>query len=112
MKKELSPKAEKLSIYHSVSLQYVPTLMYGHKLWVVTEKIIWAPGQDAPWKSPFRGVLATSNWEETPGQTQNMLEGSCISPGLRTPWRSTQKELVNVNGEEYVWVSLLSLIPP
>ncbi|KAK9541149.1 hypothetical protein VZT92_001216 [Zoarces viviparus] len=34
VKKELSRKA-KLSIYHSV---YVPTLTYGHELWVVTER--------------------------------------------------------------------------
>ena len=32
VKKELSQKA-KLSIYQSI---YVPTLTYGHKLWVVT----------------------------------------------------------------------------
>ena len=34
-KKELSRKA-KLSIYRSI---YVPTLTYGHKLWVMTERI-------------------------------------------------------------------------
>ena len=34
VKKELSRKA-KLSIYRSV---YVPTLTYGHELWVVTER--------------------------------------------------------------------------
>ena len=34
VKKELSQKA-KLSIYQSV---YVPTLTYGHELWVVTER--------------------------------------------------------------------------
>ena len=36
-KKELSRKA-KLSIYPSI---YVPTLTYGHKLWVVTERTRW-----------------------------------------------------------------------
>ena len=35
VKKELSQKA-KLSIYQLV---YVPTLTYGHKLWVVTERM-------------------------------------------------------------------------
>jgi len=35
VKKELSRKA-KLSIYRSV---YVPTLTYGHELWVVTERM-------------------------------------------------------------------------
>ncbi|KAJ0002535.1 hypothetical protein NQD34_007684 [Periophthalmus magnuspinnatus] len=34
VKKELSPKA-KLSIYRSI---YVPTLTYGHELWVMTER--------------------------------------------------------------------------
>ena len=34
VKKELSQKA-KLSIYRSI---YVPTLTYGHELWVVTER--------------------------------------------------------------------------
>ncbi len=38
VKKELSRKA-KLSIYQSI---YVPTLTYGHKLWVVTERMrLW-----------------------------------------------------------------------
>jgi len=36
--RELSRKA-KLSIYRSI---YVPTLTYGHKLWVVTERMIVA----------------------------------------------------------------------
>ncbi|KAK3512205.1 hypothetical protein QTP70_000467 [Hemibagrus guttatus] len=35
VKKELSRKA-KLSIYHSI---YVPTLTYGHELWVMTERV-------------------------------------------------------------------------
>ena len=35
MKRELSRKA-KLSIYRSI---YVPTLTYGHELWVMTERI-------------------------------------------------------------------------
>ncbi|KAI3367105.1 hypothetical protein L3Q82_008170 [Scortum barcoo] len=43
VKKELSRKA-KLSIYRSI---YVPTLTYGHELWVMTEK-----GQDRGYKRP------------------------------------------------------------
>ena len=35
VKRELSQKA-KLSIYRSV---YIPTLTYGHELWVVTERM-------------------------------------------------------------------------
>ena len=35
VKRELSQKA-KLSIYRSI---YIPTLTYGHELWVVTERI-------------------------------------------------------------------------
>ena len=39
VKKELSRKA-KLSIYHSI---YFPTLIYGHELWVMTERTrLWA----------------------------------------------------------------------
>ncbi|KAK3555566.1 hypothetical protein QTP86_022023 [Hemibagrus guttatus] len=37
VKKELSRKA-KLSIYQSI---YVPTLTYGHELWVMTERLRW-----------------------------------------------------------------------
>ncbi|KAK3509655.1 hypothetical protein QTP70_008402 [Hemibagrus guttatus] len=37
VKKELSQKA-KLSIYQSI---YVPTLTYGHELWVMTERLRW-----------------------------------------------------------------------
>jgi len=33
----------------------------------------------------FKGFLGMSNWEETPGQTQNALEGLYISSGMGTP---------------------------
>jgi len=32
-----------------------------------------------------QSLLQMSNWEETPGQTQNPLEGLYISSGLGTP---------------------------
>ena len=38
--------------------------------------------KDASRKRCFRGFLGTSNWEETSGQTQNMLEGLHILSGL------------------------------
>ena len=37
MKKELSPKITP-SVYQSV---YIPTLTYGHKVWVMTKKLRW-----------------------------------------------------------------------
>ncbi|KAK3565356.1 hypothetical protein QTP86_007126 [Hemibagrus guttatus] len=48
MKKELSQKA-KLSIYQSI---YVPTLTYGHELWVMTERVRSPSGQDTRYKRP------------------------------------------------------------
>jgi len=52
--------------------------------------------------------MGTSKWEETPGKTQDTLEGLHLPAGLRIP----QNELENVAGEREVWVSLLGLLPP
>ena len=42
--------------------------------------MVWAPGRLT------LEVSGTSDWEEIQGQTQNMLEGLHISPGLGTLW--------------------------
>ena len=53
--------------------------------------------------SPLGGVPVTSNWEETPGQTQNSL-GLCISSGLGTPRDppgEAEKHFLGKGGLEY-----------
>jgi len=47
--------------------------------------VVWASDEDDPRAPPVRGFLGMSNWEETPGQTQNPLEGLYTSSGLGTP---------------------------
>ncbi|KAK3513401.1 hypothetical protein QTP70_014229 [Hemibagrus guttatus] len=85
VKKELSRKA-KLSIYQSI---YVPTLTYGHELWVMTERgaveVARASVSDASGTSPWRGVPGMPHREEAPGKTQDTLERLCLSAGLGTP---------------------------
>ena len=41
--------------------------------------------KEASWAPPFGVILGKTNWEETPGQTQNSLEGLHVSFGLGTP---------------------------
>jgi len=56
--------------------------------------------------SPFEGFPVTSNWEEAPGQMQNMLEGLYISftqEHLEIP----QEEGESVSGERDVTSGLL-----
>lgn len=43
-------------------------------------------GNPASWIPPFGRFPSTSHWEETPGQTQNLLEGLCNLSGLEMPW--------------------------
>ena len=46
--------------------------------------MVQASGKDASWG----GFSGTSNWEETPRQTQDMLERlPCLSAVLGKPWR-------------------------
>uniref|UniRef100_A0AAV2JNG5 Reverse transcriptase domain-containing protein n=1 Tax=Knipowitschia caucasica TaxID=637954 RepID=A0AAV2JNG5_KNICA len=99
VKRELSRKA-KLSIYRSI---FVPSLTYGHELWVMTERTrsrIQAVemsflrrvagrslrDRDASWTPSWGGVPGTSHREEAPGKTQDTLERLCLSAGLGTPW--------------------------
>ncbi|KAK3517715.1 hypothetical protein QTP70_016131 [Hemibagrus guttatus] len=81
VKKELSQKV-KLLIYQSI---YVPTLIYGHELWVMTERVARESVLDASGTSPWRGVPGMPHWEEAPGKTQDTLERLCLSAGLGTP---------------------------
>lgn len=48
--------------------------------------VVQASGQESPWIPHWGGVLGTSSWEETLGQTQNTLETS----DLGTPWYPPQ----------------------
>ena len=45
-----------------------------------------ASDKDASRAPSCGGLLGTSHVEETPGWTQNLLEGLHISSGLGTPW--------------------------
>lgn len=42
--------------------------------------------KDASWTPCFRGFRGMSTWEETSGQTLNMLEGLHILSGLNMLW--------------------------
>ncbi|KAI3375876.1 hypothetical protein L3Q82_003763 [Scortum barcoo] len=85
VKKELSRKA-KLSIYRSI---YVPTLTYGHELWVMTERTRSADTSGRNEFPPCRvagrslrdrgGVPGMSHREEASGKTQDTLERLCLS---------------------------------
>ena len=105
VKRELSWKV-KLSIYWSI---FVPTLAYGHEIWVVTEEVakmgfLWRRGEEldhSEWlrvellllriertlvrTPPFGGFLGASYWEETLGQTHNLLQGLYTPSDLETP---------------------------
>ena len=98
VKKELSRK-NKLTIYRSI---YVPTLTYGHELWVMTERIksctqakwvssagwLGAP-LEIGWGARSRSA-APPHWEEpaevTLKKTQDTLECLCCLAGLGMPW--------------------------
>ena len=58
----------------------------------------------------FLFFLSTSNWEEAPWQTQNMLDGS-YNPSVPELW-IPHEELESVAGERDIWVSLFDLFPP
>ncbi|KAI3354015.1 hypothetical protein L3Q82_018573 [Scortum barcoo] len=118
VKKELSRKA-KLSIYRSI---YVPTLTYGHELWVMTERTRSA---DTSGRNEFppAGWLgapleigevfqACPTREEASGKTQDTLR-DYVS---RLAWERLSgippEELEEVSGVREVWASLLRLLPP
>ncbi|TWW56333.1 hypothetical protein D4764_08G0003200 [Takifugu flavidus] len=105
VKRELSRKA-KLSIYRSI---FVPTLTYGHELWVMTERT--RSRVQAAEMSFLRRVAGLSLRDrEAPGKTQDTLERLCLLTGLGTPG-DPPDELEEV-AEERDWASLLRLLPP
>ncbi|TWW77310.1 Proton-coupled folate transporter Heme carrier protein 1 PCFT/HCP1 [Takifugu flavidus] len=136
VKRELSRKA-KLSIYRSI---FVPTLTYGHELWVMTERTNHG---DRVRSSAIREELGVESlllrvergqmgWlghlvrmppgtslvrcsghvppVRDPRETQDTLERLCLSTGLGTPGDPSD-ELEEVAGEREVWASLLRLLP-
>ena len=102
VKRELSQKA-KLSIYQSV---YVPTLTYGHELWVMTERI--RSQIQAAEMSFLRRVAGRSLRDRVRSSvTQEELEVE--------PWKRLgilPEELGEVSVVREVWVSLLRQLPP
>ncbi|KAI3372226.1 hypothetical protein L3Q82_022667 [Scortum barcoo] len=118
VKKELSRKA-KLSIYRSI---YVPTLTYGHELWVMTERTRSA---DTSGEMSFLrrvagrslrdrgGVPGVSHREKAPVEDPGHA-GETMSLG----WPGNAfgdpppEELEEVSGVREVWASLLRLLPP
>ncbi|KAI3358951.1 hypothetical protein L3Q82_015333 [Scortum barcoo] len=118
VKKELSRKA-KLSIYRSV---YVPTLTYGHELWVMTERTrsrIQAAEMSFLHRVAGRslrdrgGVPGMSHREEGPRGRPRTRWRDYVS---RLAWErlveSPLEELEEVSGVREVWASLLRLLPP
>ncbi|KAI3351626.1 hypothetical protein L3Q82_020238 [Scortum barcoo] len=112
VKKELSRKA-KLSIYRSI---YVPTLTYGHELWVMTERtrsqLLTGGRNEFPPPGWLRAPLeigevfqACPTWEEAPGKTQDTLEKLCLSAGLGTPQSPPGKAGGSVSGEGSLGIS-------
>ncbi|XP_062296309.1 uncharacterized protein LOC134000829 [Scomber scombrus] len=128
VKRELSRKA-KLSIYQSI---FVPTLTYGHELWVVTERtrsrelgvdplLLRVERSQLRWL----GHLVRIPTGRLPGEVFRARPTGRRPRGRpRTRWRDyvsrlawerlgiPREELDEVAGEREVWVSLLRLLPP
>ncbi|KAI3351986.1 hypothetical protein L3Q82_020805 [Scortum barcoo] len=115
-------KAMKLSIYRSI---YVPTLTYGHELWVMTERtrscgykrlemsFLHAGWLGAPLEigEVFQACVPPGGGlgEEDPGHAGETM--SLGWPGNASP-RVPPEELEEVSGVREVWASLLRLLPP
>lgn len=59
------------------------------KFWVLvqscrmdTVEVVWSSDHDASWVPPLGGFQGTSDWEDTLGQTKNLLGRLHISPGI------------------------------
>lgn len=104
VKRELNLKAN-LSIYWLI---YVPTLSYGHKLWVVTERMrsqIQAPEMSFLCNVTglaLRDRVVSSGWEESAGQDQDTLEGLSIPSGLGMSWDLLGRAGESDQGEEHL----------
>ncbi|KAM4534591.1 uncharacterized protein V3H82_024506 [Fundulus diaphanus] len=93
VKRELSQKA-KLSIYPSI---YVPTLIYGHELWVVTERTrSWIQAAEM---SFLRSVSGLS--------LRDRVRSSVIRGGLRV-----EPLLLHVQRSQLRWLGHLVRMPP
>ncbi|KAK3574287.1 hypothetical protein QTP86_004367 [Hemibagrus guttatus] len=123
VKKELSRKA-KLSIYQSI---YVPTLTYGHELWVMTKRV--RSRIQVAEMSFLRRVAGRSLRDRIPpGRLPGEVFRACPTGKRprgrpRTRWRDyvfqlareclgvPPEELEEVAREREVWASLLRLLP-
>ncbi|TWW77601.1 hypothetical protein D4764_12G0009910 [Takifugu flavidus] len=115
VKRELSRKA-KLSIYRSI---FVPTLTYGHELWVMTER---TRSRVQAAKMSFLCRVAGLSLRDRVFRACPF--GRRPPGGPRTRWRDygsrlawerlgiPPDELEEVTGEREVWASLLRLLPP
>ena len=74
-------------------------------------QLVQASCQDAPWTSPQGDVSGTPILEESPGQTKDLLE-NYISQLAWVHLGVPLEELVEVDGERSIWISLLRLLPP
>ncbi|TWW60624.1 R2 Retrovirus-related Pol polyprotein from type I retrotransposable element [Takifugu flavidus] len=136
VKRELSRKA-KLSIYRSI---FVPTLTYGHELWVMTERtrsrvqaaemsflrrVAGLSLRDRRSQMRWLGHLVRMPPGRLPGEVFRACPSGKRPPGRpRTRWRDyvsrlawerlgiPPDELEEVAGEREVWASLLRLLPP
>ena len=93
VKRELSVKA-KLSIYRSI---YVPTLTYGHELWVVTERT--RSRIQAAEMSFLRRVAGLS--------LRDRVRSSAIREGLRV-----EPLLLHIERSQLRWFGHLTRMPP
>ncbi|KAI3363541.1 hypothetical protein L3Q82_012143 [Scortum barcoo] len=117
VKKELSRKA-KLSIYRSI---YVPTLTYGHELWVMTER---TRSRIQAAEMSFLRRVAGRSLRDRGGVPGVCPTGRRPRGRPRTRWRDyvsrlawerlgiPLEELEEVSGVREVWASLLRLLPP
>ncbi|TWW54923.1 hypothetical protein D4764_0190400 [Takifugu flavidus] len=125
VKRELSRKA-KLSIYRSI---FVPTLTYGHELWVMTERTrSRVQAAEMSFLRRVAGLSLRDRVRSSAIREELGVESRCSSarpPGRpRTRWRDyvsrlawerlgiPPDELEEVAGEREVWASLLRLLPP
>ncbi|TWW67330.1 hypothetical protein D4764_02G0003710 [Takifugu flavidus] len=131
VKRELSRKA-KLSIYQSI---FVPTLTYGHELWVMTERtrsrvqaaemsflrrVAGLSLRDRARSSAIREELGIeplllrverSQMRRPPGRPRTRW-GDYVSQLAWERLGIPLDELEEVAGEREVWASLLRLLPP
>lgn len=113
---------KKLSIYQSV---YIPTLTYGHELWIVTKRSGGTQNRASfhiemrqlRWfrMPPGRGFPGMSYWKlkgcpgVSPGHAREITSLSCLG---NVSVLSGPDELEGVAGETEIWAHLLRLLRP